>query len=179
MLTGEMRRGGERRPWAFWLAVVAIAAAVAGLAWHQRRAPDPGPAPSPSAVAGRMVVTEVCPVATDQHRTLSVSFRLTNGLGVPVLVRAEPVLVLGGLRPVRTLMTSGHCDQPLDTRADGSLAPGDTMLVIFQFEVPAGTCPQPVPVAARLTVESDGGEQVTETRILPDLGGVPFDSCPS
>ncbi|HKS98162.1 MAG TPA: hypothetical protein VJT31_01415 [Rugosimonospora sp.] len=172
--------GAGRRPRAFWLTVVLVAAAVVGLAWYQRRAQHPQPAPQPSAAAGRMIVDQVCPVGTDQHRGVAVSFRLTNGLGIPVLlVRAEPVLVLGGLRPVQTVMTSGNCQQPLDTHADGNLAPGGTVMIIFQFEVPAGTCPWPLPVRARLTVEAGGADRISEVPVLPDLGGMPFGTCPS
>jgi len=172
--------GGRPRRWTFWLTTVLVAAAVAGLAWHQRRTAEPAATPRPSATARGLFVDQVCPVRTDGRRSLAVAFRLGNGLGVPVLVRgAEPVLALGGLRPVDTVMTSGDCRQPLDTRADGNLAPGGTILVIFEFDVPAGTCPRPVPVGARLTVESGGTDRTSQLQVLPDLVGVPVAACAS
>src|SRR2546430_11515691 len=129
--------GAGPRTRTFWLVAVLVAAVVAGLAWQQRRAHDPEPAPRPSA-AGRIILAQVCPVGSDRHRRLTVAFRLSSGFAAPVLlVSAEPVLPLGGLHPVLTAMTSGSCAQPLDTHADGSLAPGDAVMVIFQFEVPA------------------------------------------
>lgn len=159
----------RRRPWAYRLIVTVLVAAVAVLAWHQRGARHPEPAPRPSPT-GRMILDQVCPVGTDRHRAVAVSFRLSNGLDAPVLVRrADPVAVPAALRAVQTLMTSGSCEQPLDVHADGSLAPGDKLLVIFQFEVPAGSCPRPVPVRARLTVEAAGTDRVSEIAILPDL----------
>lgn len=168
------------RPWLVRLAVVLAVVVLAVLALYQRRARHPGVVAQPSPSATRMVVDQVCPVATDGYRTVTVSFRLTNKGGAPVrLLRIEPTLVLGGMRPVATLMTSGACDQPLDTAADGTLGPGDTLMVIFQFQPSPGTCPRPLPVRARLTVQSAGAEQVTELPVLPDLGGLPFGTCPS
>jgi hypothetical protein len=172
--------GGRSRPWAFWLVVAVVAVVVAGVAWQQRRAGHAVVKPQPSTPAGQLFLDQICPIGTDGHRSVAVSFRLANHLGTPVLLRrADPVLALGGLRPVRTLLTSGTCEQPLDTHADGSLAPGDALLVIFEFEVPPGTCPQPLPVGARLTVEAGGADRISEIPVRVDLGGMPFDTCPS
>jgi hypothetical protein len=184
MSVDEISGGPRRRPlpsWAFWLCVGVVVAALAAAVLVQRRHTHP-PATAASPVPGRVAVDTVCPVTahTDGRRSLTVSFTLGNhGAEAVTVVRVEPVLVLGGLRPVSTATAAGTCERQAPAPEDGTLAPGGSLLVTFQFDVPPGTCPAPLPVQASVRVRAHGTTTVSQLAVLPDLGGVAFDACPS
>jgi hypothetical protein len=170
----------RHRPWTLWLAALLVAGAVAGVALYQRRTAAPGPVPSTPAPAGRVYVSDVCRVTSDHHDTLAVPFVLANRTaGTVRILRVDPVAVLPGLRPLSVTTEAGSCDDTGPAPAGGRLAPGDTLLVTFTLQAVGSACPQPVPVEASVQWEADGRTTTSSLHVLNDLGGVPFDTCPT
>lgn len=182
---GPPERPGRRPPrWIFWLVVTAVAAGVVGVALTQRHGGSSSVvAPSPPiTMFGRVRVDTICEVHVDGD-LLTVSFTLVNGTTWPVdllAVRADPVLP--GLLALGSTTKPGTCGQPGPVRGTDTadpLAPGGSVLVTFEFSVPAGTCPRPVPIAADLRVRVGAAESDSSLPVLNDLGGTAFTGCAS
>jgi hypothetical protein len=190
--------------WPFWARALAGAGLIAGAigygllrGYGKPHAPIPSPIPSaPTASAAPALpgtyvrVSRICQPVTDHRHVLTLSFLLTNVADVPVTVSAvQPLLPLGGLDTVSIDIAGGTCSAPEVAPAGLDLPIGDSLLVTFRFLLPA-TCPQPLPVQVRALVVSGpassgnqpGAPGVTTTRndlpLFPDLGAIPFDSCP-
>jgi hypothetical protein len=194
----EISNGPERNPRSsrFWVALSAVLLLLAVLAllvrWNGQGSPDAAPSatalpgnPPPTAVlptvptVARYVNTgTVCPVVTDHRHTLAVSFTVVSLAATAVTVTGvEPVLPVGGLRPVDTAVTGGICASPAAAPPGTTLEPGRTLLVTLRFELP-DDCPHPYPVQADVHVRADGPVVTNRLGVLPDLGGIPFDTCP-
>ena len=182
---GPPERPGRRPPpWMFWLVVAAVAAGVVGVALAQRHdTTTTAPAPSPSIrMFGRVRIDTVCDVSVDRD-LLTVSFTLVNGTNWPVdLLAVEPDPVLPGLLALGATTKQGTCGQPGPARTPETtnpLAPGGSVLVTFEFTVPAGSCPRPVPVAASLRLRVGAAESDSSLPVLNDLGAATFAGCAS
>jgi hypothetical protein len=172
--------GRPRRPWRFWLIATLVAATVAGVALYQRGGRSPATTPTTPPPQGRVLVAAVCPVTSDGHRSLTVSFVLRNDTGAAVRIRTvDPVPIMEGLRQVSVTTAAGTCENRGPAPVEGALRAGGTLLVTFQFEVVAGTCPQPIPVQVAVQIEARGELTTSQLPVLNDLGDVPFDTCPT
>ncbi|HKT02172.1 MAG TPA: hypothetical protein VJT31_21810 [Rugosimonospora sp.] len=184
---GDVISGGPgrpARPWRFWAVVALVVAAVTGAALVQRHG-RPGPAPAPSTTpgvqtAGQVAVEDVCTLGTDRRSTVTVAFTLVNHtLETVGVTGVEPSFPLGGLRTLSVTTAAGTCVHAGGASSAGTLAPGDSLLVTFLLGVPAGTCPQPLPVAVRVRVLAHGELITTVLPVVVDLGRVPYPGCPT
>ena len=152
---------------------------------------DPAPAPAtstppavdpprlPRAAGSPVSVEAVCTVGTDHTRQLAVRFLMTNETAADLTVLSvRPVLPLGGLRTVGISVVRGDCYRWLPGGPDDVVPPGDSRAVTMRFLLPR-TCPWPLPVQARVRVRGPDGTRGQTLRVLSDLGGTDFESCPT
>lgn len=134
-------------------------------------------APGPEVAVGAVGPPEDACVHTDHRSWLEVSFVLANTGNVPVsLRRVRATLPASGLRLTDTSVSGGTCSrlgEPMHSR----LEVGASLLVTLAFRLSAA-CPQPIPMEATLTVETDNGRRSTHVvPVLQDLGQVPLVQC--
>jgi hypothetical protein len=177
--------GGFRLSWLLITLVLVGAGVVAFIqhrstvAAHPASTASTGPA-RPALVqqpaAPFVAVGDICPVVTDHRHVLTVSFTLV-GL-TPELVRVtgvEPVLPLGGLRPLATTVEGGTCVRPHSV-VNRVVLPSEGLLVTMRLALPKG-CPQAFPVMANIHELVDGRPVIDGVPVLSDLGNVTFVTC--
>ena len=194
----EISQGRDRVP--FWGrlprrlrlgAVVAVVAVVASAiavevgrsrppGGSARRTPGTTTTATPGAAPATFAVGTLCPPVTDHATTLLLSFTLVNLTAAPVtVVRIEPHLPLQGLDTVSINIAGGGCDEHRAAPAGLDVRPGQSLRVTFRLLL-RQTCPQPLPVQARVDVRTSAQDVVTEiVPVYADLGGIAFDTCPS
>ena len=197
----ELRQGRDRVP--FWArlprrfrvgaVVLVVAVAAAAIAVEVGRSRPPGgsagpalPMPgttrtaTPGAAPATFAVGALCPPVTDHATTLLLSFTLVNLTAAPAtVVRIEPFLPLQGLDTVSINIAGGGCDEHRAAPAGLDVRPGQSLRVTFRLLL-RPTCPQPLPVQARVDVRTSAQDVVTEiVPVYADLGSIAFDSCAS
>lgn len=194
----EISQGRDRVP--FWgrlphrlrlgAVVLAVAVAAAAIAVEVGRSRPPGGSAgrspgstrtaTPGAAPATFAVGALCPPVTDHATTLLLSFTLVNLTAAPVtVVRIEPYLPLQGLDTVSINIAGGGCDEHHAAPAGLEVPPGQSLRVTFRLLL-RPTCPQPLPVQARVDVRTSAQDVVTEiVPVYADLGSIAFNTCPS
>lgn len=157
--------------------VIAAAVLLAGTQLAGGERPLLAPVAAPEVAVGAVGPPEDACVHTDHRSWLEVSFVLANTGNVPVsLRRVRATLPVSGLRLTDTSVSGGTCSrlgEPMDSR----LEVGASLLVTLAFRLSAA-CPQPIPMEATLTVETDNGRRSTHVvPVLQDLGQLPLVQC--
>lgn len=184
----ELSQGSDRMPprlprWARLAVEVAVVALVAIVAVGRLVAgsdgePGPGRWRGPDVSVGAVGPEENACVRTDGRSWLDVSFVLANTGNVAVtLQKVWASLPIAGLEPTGATLAGGTCSRRTPVPWHRRLEVGASALVTLTFALPA-SCPQPIPMEATLTVETDGGQHSTHVvPVLQDLGQLPLVRC--
>ncbi len=115
--------------------------------------------------------------AVQLGRTLQLGIGIMNQSDRTVALRQiKPVLPLRGLQPIGSRWgTCGSLPEPGLAQA-ALLAPGATGWLTITFEVMVG-CPQPLPVAFKVSYMQAGRLATAQFDSFPDLGQVRYNNC--
>jgi hypothetical protein len=123
-------------------------------------------------------VSTICPVVTDGHTSMTVSFVLANPTPATLLLAdVRPELPLPGLKPSRPVTSGGTCAHPGTARAKGPLRSGQGKLFTMRFRLPK-VCPQFIPVGVAYLIWPGDTRIPQQSMLFSDLAAVDFDTCP-
>jgi hypothetical protein len=135
--------------------------------------------PPPSVSALGPALTQSIPGCSAQvGKDLQLGIQVTNQSAAQVTIgQIKPVLPLGGLRAISVQW--GPCGAlPATQDIPGNvLAPGASAWFTMTFKVLRG-CPGPLPVEFKVEYDSNGQTATASLPGFPDLGQVPYGSCP-